>query len=146
MHAPGRTIVIDDHRIVDDRGTIDDRHIPGFIHIIAADLGTTDILVRNKAPIVWRRGIAAAIGHAKADPRLHRSPAIILVTVPPGHPGRRPLIARYPHPAIAIGKEPAAIVEGSPAPGIVRSPGPAIFRIYPMTIGGIGLEIRTDIR
>ena len=43
--------IVDDRRIVDNGGIMDDRDIPGLIHIIVADLGAADILMRHKRPV-----------------------------------------------------------------------------------------------
>jgi len=132
--------------MIDYRGVIDDRHIPRLIDIVVADLGTGNILVRYKIPIVRRRIVSATKDQVKSDTRFHRRPAIVFIAVPPGDPGRRPFIAGNPHPAITIRKKPAAIVKGRPAPGIIGGPGPAVVSINPLTIGGVRLEIGTGIR
>lgn len=95
-------IIVDDGGIVNDRGLVDDRHIPRFIDIIVAYIRAGNILVRYKTPVMRRRIVTTAIGVIDIHTRFHRSPAVIIVTVPPGHPGRSPFITRDPHPAIAV--------------------------------------------
>ena len=139
-------IMIDDRNIVDHRGTVDDRYIIAFAHIVVIDLRTGDILMRHEAPIMRRGIVPAAISYAHGDTGLHRRPAIIVVAVAPADPGRRPVVPRDPHPAIAITEEPTAVVKGRPAPGIIGIPGPALIGIDPMAIGGIRFKIGRNIR
>lgn len=148
VDIPGTAIapVIDDGGIVDNSSVMDNRHIPRLIHIIITDLGTADILMRHKAPILRRGIVATPKRNVHADIRSQRRPAIIILAASPAHPGRGPFRSGHPHPPIAVLEKPAAVVESSPAPGIIGSPGPAIFGVDPVAIGSIGLKIRTGIR
>jgi hypothetical protein len=139
-------IIIDDSDMVDHRGAIDNGDIPGFIDIIVADIGASNILVRYKAPVLCRRHIRAAVCHIETDAGAHGRPAIVIITVPPGHPRRGILVSRHPHPAITVLEIPAAIVEGRPTPVIVRIPGPTLIGIDPVAIRGIGFKIGSHIR
>jgi hypothetical protein len=127
-------------------GVVDDDHIPGFIHIVIADIRAADILVRNKIPVMGRRHVSGTICHVKAYAGTHGCPSVILIVVTPCHPGRCIFVTRDPHPAITVLEKPAAIVESSPTPVIIGSPGPPLIGIDPVTIGGIGLKIGTHFR
>ena len=143
MDIPG---IVNDSRIIDDRSPVDNGDVIRLPDIVIIYLRTGDIPVRNKTPVVRRRSIAATVSSAIAEIGAHRRPAIVIVAVAPAHPGGSPLVAGYPHPAIAVLEVPAAIVKSSPAPGIAGIPGPALIGIDPVPIGGIGLEIRADVR
>jgi len=144
----GRVIdrIVYDRRIMNNGGVIDNGYILLFVDIIVVDMRTGDVLLRNKGPVMRWRVIAAAGGYADAYAGSQRRPAIILGTLPPADPGRRPFVTGDPHPAISFFKKPAAVVEGGPAPGVIGSPGPAAVGIHPISVAGIGFEIRTDIR
>jgi hypothetical protein len=132
--------------IIDHRRIINDADVPRLIHIIITDLRAADILMRYKAPVMRRRVVAASERDVHADIGSKGRPTIIIGTIPPAYPGRRPFLAGDPHPSITILEEPAAIVEGGPSPWIIGSPGPAFISIYPMAIGGIRFEIRASVR
>ena len=75
------------------------------------------------------------------DAGAERGPGVAVVVFAPGDPGRCPLIAGQPHPAVIVVEMPAAVMEGGPAPAVVGGPGPAIVGIDPLSAGVVRTEI-----
>ena len=107
--SPNCRDIIDNGYPIYDRDTIDVRYI------VIANPGACDVAMRDKGPAIDRRTVI----NSKADPRPNGRPAIIVTIFTPGHPGRRPVIIRKPHPAIVLIIKPVAIVKWRPSPGIV---------------------------
>lgn len=101
--------------IVDHGNIVDDRRVPNIRNIIITHPRTHDMLARTKIPVPHRRPVTPE-RNPDIDPRPHRSPAVITLIFPPGHPGRSPLIARHPHPPIGIVIKPVPIMECRPTP------------------------------
>jgi len=72
------------------------------------------------------RGVPTSFGRK-------RSPADVLIRLPPGDPGRSPVSGGHPKPT-GINVDPTPVVIGGPAEGFFGDPGPAGFGLGPVAI------------
>jgi len=89
-------------------------------------------------PVIIVSPPLTVINDHRSIPPTEGAPAIVIIIPEPGHPGGRPVIARYPIPMIKGVPLPSAIVVGKISPRVKRTPGITIIGIpYPasMVIG-----------
>lgn len=92
---------------------MDDRESPGIIGIIAASIPAVIHVIEDDAGVtVITQG----------------SPAKIIISPVPAHPGRTPDRGGDPVPPVPKTPVPSAVVIGAPAPRFVRNPCPAAQR------------------
>jgi hypothetical protein len=85
------------------------------------------------------------INNNRSIPPAKGAPAIIIIIPEPGHPGRRPVIARYPIPMIIGVPMPSAIVVSEISPRVKRVPDIPIKGIPNPTSMVIGSPVNTHI-
>ncbi|MNT11173.1 hypothetical protein D3C71_1054940 [compost metagenome] len=85
-------------------------------------------------------------GYIDTHARTHWCPTVVVVTLTPIYPCWSPFIVRNPSPTITVIVVPTTIVKWSPTPVIVGYPGITIVGHCPITIGGIRLEVRANVR
>jgi hypothetical protein len=100
---------------------------------------------RNTIPVTIVSPPLTIINNNRSIPPAKGAPAIIIIIPEPGHPGRRPVIARYPIPMIRGVPLPSAIVVGEISPRVKRVPDIPIKGIPNPTSMVIGSPVITHV-
>ena len=138
--------LIHDRRVVvsnvrDVGGLIDDGHIAFRRHNRGLDPLRAEFSGRDKTILV-RTDVVIVIGPivdagALIESRFRRQgrPADVIVALPPGNPGRCPLITRNPNPANSAQARPTSVVIGGPTEWLLGNPRAAGIGVNPATVG-----------
>ena len=141
--APGRGTRSEDHRARRSRaGRVEDAANVRARERDRVDRDTREAAARDEGPPGVRRGV---IGDVDGEARTERRPADVLRAVAPGHPGRRPLVARDPDPSLVGVIGPSAVVVRRPSPRLVRDPQPSLVRPFPAAVV-VGAPAGGDVR
>jgi hypothetical protein len=111
--------------------------------IVSPSISIVDSSLREKYPMKARNTNL----YTYRKSRSKRCPSIVSTACSPTHPSRTPFIAWNPSPAsVEVIKIPATVVKWCPSPVIVGNPGIAKLSHSPVSIGTIGVKVRTYCR
>lgn len=139
-------LVVVDADPADNPGTLQDGQPVVVLNKVVAQIGTVEITVTDKDPMVVRVVVLSSETDVYADAGTHGCPTVIAVGDSPTDPGRAPFITGNPHPSVSVVVIPTTVMKGRPTPFVVGDPSPTVVGQGPMAVSRIRYEVVTFVR